>query len=108
MSYISLYKGSIHPTLVWDGNKALKGLLFIKTCNGGSYQGRIERNVQFQYDKHNMGVYLGIGLATSMQATEEMDYLYKTFQGMTDITAQLYIYTKDVQTSADCREASPR
>ena len=85
--YLSLYK-DIHPTFVWEGDKLIKGPVFLKTDSGSGRQSKSKINMQFRHDMHKLGFHIGPGLPNSTQATQEMDDLYETFQGMLDTTSQ--------------------
>ena len=85
--YLTLYP-NIHPTFVWEGEKLIKGPIFIKTDSGSGRQSKSEPNMQFHHDIHEMGVYIYPGLPNSASATQEMDDLYETFKGMCDRSAQ--------------------
>ena len=91
--YISLYKGTIHPTFVFDGDKVIKGPIIIKSDNGGGRQGKSERNMQFRHDMHKMGAYIAPGLPNTTACTQEMDDLYKTFIPLT-LTAAQDVFTR--------------
>ena len=85
--YLSLYK-DIHPTFVWEGDKLIKGPVFLKTDSGNGRQTKSKINMQFWHDMYKLGFHVSLGLPNSTQATQEMDDLYETFQGMLDTTSQ--------------------
>ena len=85
--YLTLYP-NIHLTFVWEGYMLVKGSIFVKTDSGSGRQRKSKLNMQFRYDMHKAGVYIGPGLPKSTSATQEMDDLYETYKGMCDRSAQ--------------------
>ena len=91
--YVSLYP-NIRPMFEWDGDTLLYGPIFIKTDSGNGRQTKNPVNIQFRYNMHKMGVYIGPGLPNSTAATQEMDDLYETFKSMCTTTSQDVFTTK--------------
>jgi hypothetical protein len=85
--YISLYP-NIRPTFEYDGTTLLFGPIFLKIDSGNGRQTKSKPNLQFRYDMHKKGVYIGPGLPNSTAATQEMDDLYEDFKAKCNIMAQ--------------------
>ena len=47
LSYVALYTRTLHPTFVWEGEKLIKGPIFIKTDSAVGCQAKSEINIQF-------------------------------------------------------------
>lgn len=85
--YKSLFP-NLAPRFKWDGDRLIKGPIFIKAdCSHGK-NCKSEAALKFCHDMHCEGIHLGPGLPNATSCNQEMDDWFQDLKGRTDAQAQ--------------------